>query len=146
MWCSQEHRVESEVDGVVQRRVLREGVVAALMLDHPHTVERATLRRPVERPRGDVERAGGGERRDRHQRHVEERGDGGEVAQEVGGGPEHGATEAVRRDGSLHVGQRERRLVREGTLHVGGGVIGGRRLSGLGATAHCWLLLLLLHG
>jgi hypothetical protein len=56
----------------------------------------------------------------------------------------------VRRDGSLDVGQRERRLVCKGTLHVGGSVIGGRHLaagrrhSGLGATTHCWLLLL--HG
>ena len=57
----EERRVEREADGVVQRRVLREGVVAALMLDHPHTVERATLHRPVERPRRQAERTTGGE-------------------------------------------------------------------------------------
>jgi hypothetical protein len=130
--------------------VLREGVVAALVRDHPHAVQRAALRRPVQRPRGQAERAAGGERRDRHQRHVEERGHGGEVAQEVGRGPQRGPPEAVRWDGSLDVGQRERRLVRGGAFRVGGGVIGGclaaaaaaagRRSGLVGATTHyCWL-------
>ena len=105
---------------------------------HPEAVERAALRRPVERPRG--ERGAAGERGDRAQRHPQERGDGGEVAEEVGGGPGQGAPEAVRRDGPLDVGERERRLVREGTFghHLAAGRPGSP--AAIGKPACCWFL------
>lgn len=108
MWCSHEHHVESEADGIVQCCVLQEGMVGALVHDHPHAIECAALRRPIERPRRQVEHTACGERRDRHQRHVEERGDSEEVLLEVGRGPEHEAPEAVRRGGSPDVGARRR--------------------------------------
>jgi hypothetical protein len=119
----QQRRVEEQAQRVVEARVLGEGTVPALVRDHPDAEQHAALQHPVERPGGEAER--GRERRDARQREPQEAPGDGEVAEEVGGGPEERAPEAVRRHGAPDLCQREGRLVRRGPRQH------GRRRSGL---------------
>nr|ACL52983.1 unknown [Zea mays]ACL53151.1 unknown [Zea mays]ACL53170.1 unknown [Zea mays]ACL53198.1 unknown [Zea mays]ACN35830.1 unknown [Zea mays] len=112
-----ERRVQHQADHVVQERVVREGVVAALVRDDPHAGAHAPLRDPVQRPGGVAERAW--ERRYDGQREVEERRGDHQVVDHVREGLEHRALEAVWRDGLLDLTQSERRLLHRRPLHRG---------------------------
>jgi len=108
---------QEKAERVVEARVLGEGAVPALVRDHPDAEQHAALQHPVERPGGEAERRR--ERRDARQREPQEAPGDGEVAEQVGGGPEERAPEAVRRHGAPDLRQREGRLVRRGPRHRG---------------------------
>ena len=114
----QDRRVRDVAHQVVERLVVRERLVAAVVADNKQGPEHGALRDPVERPRPPAV--------DRERRRGEP-DDHGDVPGEVGHGLDGVLLEALGRDGGLDVGEGEGRGRRERDLGLEGREGGGVR-------------------
>ena len=103
----QDRRVRDVPNKIIQRLVVRERLVAAVMPDHKERPEHRPLRDPVERPRPPLVHG---------KSSGSEPSDDGDVPHEVSEGLDGVLLEALGRDGGLDVGEGEGRRGGEGDL------------------------------
>lgn len=132
----EQRRVQHPADGVVDRLARAEGLVPALVCNHPHARERHARADPVRGPSKGEER-GGDAGEGAHKPHgSEEQADHNKVARKVCARGERAALEAVRGDGCAnvadgegqrHAGRRRRRGTRDSLRRFSGGawLLGG---------------------